>query len=71
MLSVYSAGRVAETIAGVKLHYYLGIAYEESRWSDRAIEQYEMFLEIWEQADSDLSVLADARERLNRLKANP
>jgi len=48
----------------VKAHYYLGIAYEESGWNDKAIEQYEVFLEKWKDADPGLQEVEDARRRL-------
>ena len=50
------------------LHYYLGQAYEQSRWRDRAIEQYETFLDIWKDADARLESVEDAKARLARLK---
>ena len=50
-------------------HYYLGQAYEESGWTDKAIEQYETFLDIWKNADSGLTSVEDARTRLARLKS--
>ena len=54
---------------GVKLHYYLGIAYEESRWYDRAAEQYETFLDTWKDADPGLRAVEDARQRLAKLQS--
>jgi serine/threonine protein kinase/tetratricopeptide (TPR) repeat protein len=52
----------------VQLHFYLGQAYEQSGWHDRAIEQYETFLDIWKNADEGLESVEDARGRLARLK---
>jgi tetratricopeptide (TPR) repeat protein len=46
----------------------LGRAYEESGWSDKAIEQYETFLDIWNDADPGIPALEDARRRLHNLK---
>jgi tetratricopeptide (TPR) repeat protein len=54
----------------VKAHYYLGVAYENSGWVDKAIEQYETFLDIWKNADEGLESVEDAKERLARLKAD-
>ncbi len=62
--------RMCMPIWNVSLHYYLGIAYEKSGWNDRAVEQYETFLEIWRDADPDLTLIDDARLRLARLKSH-
>ena len=70
LLEVYSSSRISETVASVKLHYYLGRAYERSNWPDKATEQYQTFLTIWQTADPGLEVVADARERLSRLRAS-
>ena len=44
------------------------IAYDESGWNDRAIEQYEIFLEIWKDADPGIPEIDDALERLAGLR---
>jgi len=64
----YSRSRALDAIASVKAHYYLGQAYERSGWTDKAIEQYEIFLVIWKDADEGIEEVEDARERLERLK---
>ena len=51
------------------VHYYLGQAYEETGWTDKAIEQYETFLDIWKNADEGLKSVEDAKRRLARLKS--
>ena len=56
---------------GAKSHYYLGRAYEESRWYDKAIVQYETFLELWGDGDTDIEEITDTRERLARLESKP
>ena len=48
----------------VKAHYLLGLAYERSGWTNKAIEQYEEFLEIWKDADAGLPEVEDASKRL-------
>ncbi len=53
----------------VTTHYWLGQAYERSGWTDKAIEQYETFLDIWKDADEGLPSVDDARTRLARLKS--
>ena len=52
-----------------QLNYYLGRTYEDSRWNGRAIEQYELFLTMWSNADTSNAMVTDARERLKRLKS--
>lgn len=55
----------------VKLHYYLGRAYEESRWYARAIAEYSEFINLWRNADSDIEEIEDAHERLKKLQSRP
>jgi serine/threonine protein kinase/Tfp pilus assembly protein PilF len=64
----YSASRTGYCIWSVKCHYYLGQAYEASGWTDKAIEQYETFLDIWKDADKGLEAVEDARARLVNLR---
>ncbi len=54
----------------VKSHYYLGLAYENSRWYQKAIEQFQIFLEFWDGADPGIEEVADARQRLERLQSD-
>ncbi|MGH8004476.1 MAG: tetratricopeptide repeat protein [Limisphaerales bacterium] len=55
-------------IAAVKAHYWLGVAYEQTGEKEKAQKEYEKFLEIWKDADFNSPELADAKERLARLK---
>ncbi|MCJ7458813.1 MAG: tetratricopeptide repeat protein, partial [candidate division Zixibacteria bacterium] len=66
-LSRYDVYRVL-TPMGVKAYYLLGLAYEESGWNKKAIEKYEEFLDIWKNADPGIPEVADAKERLKKLK---
>ncbi len=52
----------------VKAHYYLGTAYEASGWDNKAIKRYEIFLDIWRDADEGIKIIEDAKERLAKLK---
>ena len=54
-----------------KVHYFLGQAYEESGWTNKAIAQYEEFLDIYEDADPDIEEIQDARDRLAKLRGEP
>jgi serine/threonine protein kinase/Flp pilus assembly protein TadD len=53
---------------GTILHYHLGVAYEQSGWTDKAIGEYEKFLDILKNADTAIPEIADARQRLAKLK---
>jgi len=49
-------------------HYRLANLYQEKDWKGKAIEQYEIFLNLWKDADPDISEVEDAKERLAGLK---
>jgi tetratricopeptide (TPR) repeat protein len=71
VLSRYDITRAIFAIRGVKAHYLLGLAYEKSGWTNKAIKQYEEFLDIWKDADPGIREIEDAKERLARLKNGP
>jgi tetratricopeptide (TPR) repeat protein len=66
-LNDYNESRLYCGLMNVKLHYYLGLAYENSNWPEKAIKQYQIFLDIWKEADMPVPELEDARIRLARL----
>lgn len=68
LLIDYSSMRAFWCIWDTKVRYYLGRVYEESRWFNKAVTQYEAFLDIWNDADPGIPEIDDARERLARLK---
>jgi serine/threonine protein kinase/Tfp pilus assembly protein PilF len=68
-LSRYDDARVMVPIWAVKAYYLLGLAYEKSGWNNKAIEQYEEFLEIWKDADPGIPEVEDAKQRLAQLKS--
>ncbi|MBI3456062.1 MAG: tetratricopeptide repeat protein [Candidatus Rokubacteria bacterium] len=53
----------------VQFHYRLGLLYEEKSEFHAATEACRRFLHFWKDADADLPVLADAKERLGALQA--
>ena len=69
VLSRYDSNRALCSFRAVKAYYLLGLAYEKSGWSKKAIEQYEEFLEIWKDADPGIPEVEDAKERLAKLRA--
>jgi serine/threonine protein kinase/predicted Zn-dependent protease len=68
-LSRYDDERVWTTIMAVEAYYLLGLAYEKSGWNKKAIEKYEEFLDIWKDADPGIPEVQDAKERLEKLRA--
>ncbi|MFW9842196.1 MAG: tetratricopeptide repeat protein, partial [Candidatus Thorarchaeota archaeon] len=50
-------------------YYGLGRAYEADGQIEKAIAQYEIFLDLWKDADEDLKSVIDAKTRLERLKS--
>ncbi|MDH3216647.1 MAG: FlgO family outer membrane protein [Candidatus Krumholzibacteria bacterium] len=67
MLRRYSEDRAQQPLLAVQAHYYLGLAYEASNRTGKAIEQYTKFLDIWKDADAGIDAVEDARLRLARL----
>lgn len=49
------------------VHYYLGLAREELGNIDLAIKQYQIFLDLWKNADPGFMEIGDARKRIGRL----
>ncbi len=66
----YDDNRAVHAIWSVKAYYLVAMAYEKSGWNNKAIESYERFLDIWKNADPGIKEVADAKERLNKLRAN-
>ncbi len=71
IMAVYSSPRSFHGIRSVKMHYYLGQAFEQLGRTEEAIEQYSTFLDIWRDADHRPLSLEDARVRLARLQQTP
>ena len=69
LLRTYSSVRLFFGGWNVKIHYYLGQAYEQSGWSKNAGEQYDRFLELWRSADKSIEAVDDAKKRLERLRS--
>jgi eukaryotic-like serine/threonine-protein kinase len=68
LVSRYDEERATLAVWAVKAYYLLGLAYEKSGWNEKAIQKYEEFLDIWKNADAGIPEVADARQRLARLK---
>ncbi len=57
-------------IPAVKAHYWLGVAYERQNETQKALKEYEVFINIWKNADFNSPELSDAKNRVSKLK-NP
>ena len=55
-------------IPAVKAHYWLGVAYENQGRYDKAIKEYDKFLDIWKDADFASLELTDAKTRVLKLE---
>jgi len=62
--SMYDQSRMYVPVWSVRLHYWLGQAYEQSGWNDKAGDEYRKFLDIWKNADPGIKEVADAKKRL-------
>ncbi|MBI2154625.1 MAG: tetratricopeptide repeat protein [Candidatus Rokubacteria bacterium] len=51
----------------IQFHYRIGMLFEEKKEFEDAAEAYRRFLHSWKDADADLPILADAKERLGAL----
>jgi tetratricopeptide (TPR) repeat protein/tRNA A-37 threonylcarbamoyl transferase component Bud32 len=58
------------TIWTVRVRYLLGVTYERLGRPDAAVAMYQKFLDMWKDADPGLEEVADARERLARLRGS-
>ncbi|MCX6828316.1 MAG: FlgO family outer membrane protein [candidate division Zixibacteria bacterium] len=66
-INVYNYSHARHAIWNADMHYYLGVAYEESKQVDKAIKQYQLFLDIFRNADPEVMSRYDAARRLGRL----
>ena len=69
LLTACTRQRLTEAGDAVKAYYFLAMCFEDTGAIDKAIANYERFLEIWKDADAVIPELEDARERLQRLRA--
>lgn len=53
----------------IQFHYRLGLLCEEKKEFRAASEAYQRFLHFWKDADPDIPILADVKERLGALEA--
>lgn len=62
--NIYSRYRVLVPVLNVKIHYLMGLAYEELGQRDLAEKEYRLFLDIWRSADKNIQAIKDVEEKL-------
>jgi tetratricopeptide (TPR) repeat protein/TolB-like protein len=67
----YTAPRQFWLPESVKLHYYLGQAYDALGWGEKAAVEYRSFLRIWTNADTEVAEIATAKDRLAKIDRKP
>jgi tetratricopeptide (TPR) repeat protein len=63
-----TSGRIHYGDIYAKSFFMLGKIYEQSGWIGKAIESYGKFLDLWKNADPDISDVADANLRFITLQ---
>jgi serine/threonine protein kinase/tetratricopeptide (TPR) repeat protein len=67
MLNRYTGSRLQYPPFAARGYYLLGMAYQQAGRNEDAVEQFQMFLEIWKNADPELEDISDAKKRLQEL----
>jgi len=55
----------------IRVHYYAGLALESDRRFEEAEQQYSLYLRSWGESNLNKDEVADARQRLSRLRSSP
>jgi tetratricopeptide (TPR) repeat protein len=71
LLVPYTSNRAIWGHWSVKIHYYLGVGFEQEGRTAEAAAQFRQFLDIWREADPGLSLVEDARKRLSDIQSLP
>jgi tetratricopeptide (TPR) repeat protein len=69
-ISKMTLGRVRSWDIYAKSFYMLGKISEQRGWPGKAIDHYEIFLELWKDADHGIAEVEDAKKRLALLQSN-
>ncbi len=64
----YNYFRAYWSLWDVTSHYYLGLAYEKSGWINRAVHEYEMLLDYWQDGDINIVERQEVERRLAALR---
>jgi len=64
-----TTGRIFYGDIYAKSFYMLGKIYEQKGWKGKAIEHYEKFLDLWQDADPGILEVEDAKKRVTGFKS--
>jgi tetratricopeptide (TPR) repeat protein len=67
-LIVFDPQREERCLIHPKYYYRLAELYEQKGRKRKAVAHYEKFLNLWQDADSDLSEVIEAKKRLSQLQ---
>jgi tetratricopeptide (TPR) repeat protein len=71
MITKLTMGRLFFGDIYARSYYMLGKIYQQKDWTCKAIENYQTFLNLWEDADSNIPEIKDAKKQLSILQPNP
>jgi tetratricopeptide (TPR) repeat protein len=69
IIKEHTSSRIAFPTWSVKVHYYLAVAYDKLGEHEKAKEQYERFVSIWQNGDPNIQEVSAAKARLEALEA--
>lgn len=70
-LIIFDPQREERYLIHPKYYYRLAELYEQKGMKRKAIVHYEKFLNLWQDADSDISEVIEAKKRLSKLQSKP
>lgn len=68
VVHAYSPYRLRAITLSSQVHYYAGLAYEATGQRQKARAEYEEFLDLYRNADPEIQIVDDARQRLEKLR---
>jgi serine/threonine protein kinase/tetratricopeptide (TPR) repeat protein len=63
--------KLTRPVAVAKVHYWLGVAYEQQGEKEKAVREYMKFAQLWKNADFRSPELEDAKLRLAKMQKLP
>lgn len=69
LLDTHSVWRLFWSLWDIEIYYYLGLSYEQTGDYQKALANYQIFIDIWSDADHQMMSRYDVQERIVRLKS--